>query len=157
MVEMAAIYSPVEHMSVSRGAHMVAGTCAPAPPSPGFLSFTGWDGAVEGLTAAQRRSGVTVRVRCAAASGIPCRGRTRVRTARRYARAGGKRARVTFAGSAVSLAPGTSRVVRLKLRKAGRRLIDKQRRVKAEVTAVTTDPSGAPIAKTLPLVLRAAR
>ena len=47
--------------------------------------------------------------------------------------------------------------MRLKVRKAGRRLIDKRRRVAVRVTAASQDPSGATRATGRKLTLKAAR
>lgn len=147
LVMMSSIYQHDPTFSVTRAENVRAGQCRPPEaPGEGLVVFDGHDGLLEDLDptdVAQQGATVRVRVGCEAESAIACTGPVRVDTVGRYATASAKREKLRLASGKVSVVPGTTRVVRLKVRKAGRRLIDRRRRVAALVTAASKDPSGA--------------
>jgi hypothetical protein len=159
LLMMNAIYQHDPTFSVTRSENRRAGECRPPEaPGEGLVVFDGHDGLLEdleGSDVAQEGATVEVQVGCEAESAIACTGPVKIDTVSRYATASAKRKKIRLASRKVSVAPGATRVVRLKVRKAGRRLIDRKRRVAARVTAASKDPSGATRATDRRLTLKA--
>lgn len=159
LLMMNAIYQHDPTFSVTRSEYRRAGECRPPEaPGEGLVVFDGHDGLLEdleGTDVAQEGATVEVQVGCEADSAIACTGPVKIDTVGRYATASAKRKKIRLASRKVSVAPGASRVVRLKVRKAGRRLIARKRRVAALVTAASKDPSGATRATDRRLTLKA--
>ncbi|MGK2939255.1 MAG: PKD domain-containing protein, partial [Solirubrobacteraceae bacterium] len=82
---------------------------------------------------------VTIRVRCAAGEPEPCRGTLSV-TLRRTA--GGRTTRVTLASGTFAVPSGAGRMVRLRLRSTGRRLLRRTGRLRVRLTADARDTAG---------------
>ncbi len=161
LVMMASVYQHDPSFSVTRSESLRAGDCRPPDtPGEGLVVFDGHDGLLEdleGTDVTQQGTAVEVLVGCEAESAIACTGPVQVDTVGRYATTSAKRKKLRLASRKVSVTPGKTRVVRLKLRKSGRGLLQRRRRVAARVTAASKDPSGATRATDRKLTLKAAR
>lgn len=160
VVSMHAVHEPEPNLSVARSEYAAAGTCAPKPKGRGFIAFSGLDGALRRLArrdVRQRAATIRVRVTCLAESRIPCLGGTRVETVKRYAVASAVRKRVRLASAKLDLAPGKSKVVKLKIRRPGKRLLDRRRRLAATVALTSRDPAGDPLGSARTVTLKAVK
>jgi hypothetical protein len=163
-----------QHFTYGNTVQREAGACAPAsPPAPVTVTpaqpvTTVLDGVVDPLRKSDVRQGknprlINVRIRCDAASTIPCKGTAAAQTVRRFAKLTAvssakkkkaKKKRITLAAKKFSVAPGQAKTVKLKLSKAGFRLLKHKRSLKVRVSVVTKDSAGKRLAVTRTLTLK---
>lgn len=152
-------YHPQSDVQLSRRVQYLAGECRPSTERRRALVFDGDDGALAALRARdvkQRKAVVSVRVRCLAASRIPCRGRAALATTSRV-KVGKKRRKLTLGSRPISLAPGKARTLKVKVSKTGRKVLAGRARLASRVSAVTRDPAGDALTKTRKTTLRGTR
>jgi hypothetical protein len=115
-----------------------ATTSVAAPPVPAPVVG---DLAVAKVEKVGRNNRFKVSVACEAAAAAACRGKLKVRTARKVERADGTEVRLVVAKSAYSVEPGRAVTVRLSLTKPARAVLGKKRiRVVATQTARGAEP-----------------
>jgi hypothetical protein len=164
------------NFSVFHSESRKAGTCVPAgggttpppPPPPPPPAAKLLNGVVEPLAGNDIKQGgnpafVTVRVTCSAASTIPCAGTAGIQTVRTFAKpaaftsAKARKKRITLATKRFSVAPGKTKVVRLKLTRDGMKLLRRQRTLKVRVSVVTKDAAGKRLGTSRTVTLKAKR
>lgn len=161
------------NFSVFRSESQDAGKCVPkatpAPPAttPPKPVVNPLDGVIEPLRKRDVKQGknpaiINVRVTCSSASSIPCAGTVGAQTVRRFgqlsaftsAKKKAKKKRVTLATKKFTLAPGKTKVVKLRLKKPALRLLKRQRSLKVRVSVVTKDAAGKRLATSRTLTLK---
>jgi hypothetical protein len=106
---------------------------APGPsPAPGFAGV-----ALSSTRLTLTRGFVTLRLSCPAETAGPCSGSTRLTAAARRSAA-----RVRLGRASFSIAPGKQARVRVRVSRAGRRLVSRKRRLSARARNVAHDAAG---------------